>query len=733
MRKKTNFFYFLCISFLFLTTTTFAQKNALKDADNGFKNLRYFDAIELYKKAYTDLGDKSGKGDKATKARILFQVAECYRMLGDAKQEVQWYGKAIKANYPDDNDLLYKADAERQLGNYDDALTDYKAFKDKVPSNKAADAGIESCQKASEWKNNPTRYVVTDMVQINTKNRDYSPAYADRRFDEIYFVSTRPGGTGDKIDGNIGESFADIYDTKMDKNGKWSAPVPLPAPINTADNEGPMCFDHGFKTLYFTRCGVTKNKGVHCQIWYAERKGNTWGDPVMIPFQNDSTTYGYPTLSADDQELFFSSDMAGGYGKEDIYVSHYDKKAKTWGTPVNLGPDINTAGNEVFPFMHTDGTLYFSSDGWPGMGGLDIFKAAKLGPDKWGKVENMKYPINSEADDFGIVYEGTKERGYFASNRALGKGSDDIYSFNLPPLLFAITGTVRDDKTLKPIKGATVHMVGSDGSDNYIKTDTGGHYFYAAKSATERYVKQGASYILSADASDLEYLASKVKATVSTVGQNDSKTWIEDFTLTKADLTVRLKFPRVEYALDKAILTENSKDSLNYLVKLLKDNPTIKIELDAHTDPQGSEKHNMPLSQARAQSCVDYLISQGIDSARLKAKGWGFTQTLPGCSAADIAKMKTNEEKQAAYQADRRTEFRVLSFSYVPKGGLSHADSVRMERLKHAEVSGQGAEHKDSTDVNPPQQGPTPGNKPSPAPGGPMKPNGYEGMFYKKN
>ncbi len=732
MRKKSNFFYLLCISFVLLSTSVFAQKNALKDADQAFKNLRYFDAIELYKKAYTDLGDNTGKGAKASKAKILFQVGECYRMMGDAKQEVQWYNKAIKANYPDDKDLLYVANAQRQLGNYDDALASYKLYKDKVPSDKAADEGIESCQKAAEWKNNPTRYVVTDMAQINTKNRDYSPCYADRRYDELYFVSTRPGGTGDKIDGNIGESFADIYDTKMDKNGKWSAPVPLPAPVNTADNEGPMCFDKGYKTLYFTRCGVTKNKGVHCQIWSSERKGNTWGDPVMIPFQNDSTTYGYPTLSADDQELFFSSDMAGGYGKEDIYVSHWDKKAKQWGTPVNLGPDINTPENEVFPFMHQDGTLYFSSDGFPGMGGLDIFKAAKLGPDKWGKVENMKYPINSEADDFGIIYEGSKERGYFASNRAGGKGSDDIYSFNLPPLLFATTGTVRDDKTLLPIKNANIHLVGSDGSDVYLKTDTGGHYFIGAK-GPDRYMKTGNSYILSADATDQEYLASPVKATVSTVGVPDSKTWVEDFTLKKADMTVRLKFPRVEYALDKAILTENSKDSLNYLVKLLKDNPTIKIELDAHTDPQGSEAHNMPLSQARAQSCVDYLKTQGIDSARLVAKGWGFTQTLPGCSAKDIAKMKTNEEKQAAYQADRRTEFRVLSFNYVPKGGLTHADSLRMERLKHAEVSGQGAQLKDSTETTPQDNTPAPNNTPNNPPHGPMMPRDNEGIIYKKS
>jgi len=729
MRKKTNFFYLLCISFLLLSSTTFAQKDALKTADSDFKNLRYFDAIDFYKQAFTNLQESTKGNAKATKARILFQIAECYRFMGDAKQEVQWYTKAIKANYADDNDLLYKADAERQLGNYDDALTDYKAFKEKVPSNTAADKGIESCQKAAEWKNNPTRYVVTDMAQINVKNRDYSPAYADKRYDELYFVSTRPGGTGDNMDVDIGENFADIYDTKEDKNGKWSAPTPLPAPINTADNEGPMCFDHAFKTLYFTRCGVVKNKGVHCQIWSVERKGNAWGDPVMLSFQVDTVTYGHPTLSPDDQEMIFASDMPGGYGGKDLYISHFDKKTKEWGQPQNLGPDVNTAGNEVFPFWHADGTLYFSSDGYPGMGGLDIYKSAKLGPDKWGKPENMKYPINSEADDFGIIFEGNKERGYFTSNRSGGKGSDDIYSFNLPPLLFAITGTVRDKKTMGPVKGAVVTMVGSDGSVSALQTDTGGHYSFMAKTASERYVKTGNSYILSADGRQIKYLASQVKATVSTIGVSESKTWVEDFILEKA--VGALRFPKVEYALDKAELTGNSKDSLNYLVKLLKDNPTIVIQLDAHTDQQGSVGHNKPLSQARAQSCVDYLISQGIDSARLKAKGWWFSQPL--ISTAEIAKMKTKEQKDAAYQTNRRTEFRVLSFDYVPKGGFSHEDSLKMIDPKDIKIYGQGAEHHDSTD-NGGGQGP---NENSPnQPHGPMMPQPSENMngtIYKRN
>ncbi|HTB07445.1 MAG TPA: OmpA family protein [Bacteroidia bacterium] len=727
MKRKT-IYYYLCMFLMFLSVSAMAQKNAIADADNAFKNMKYFDAIDMYKKAFTD-----GKVKKDQKAKVIFQVAECYRAIGDAKQEEQWYAKAIKAKYPDPKAILYMADAQKQEGNYDDAVTSYKQYMDQVPSDPRGADGVKSCELAGKWKNAPTRYVVTNMAQLNTKFEDFAPCYADRRYDELYFTSTRPGSGNDKIDPGLGQSYSDLFETKMDKNGKWSTPTPLPAPVNSDDNEGEATFDKSFKTMYFTRCGVLKNKGVHCKIYSAERKGTAWDQPVLLAFQTDTVTYGHPSLSADGETLFFASDLAGGYGGKDIWMSKYDKKTKSWGEPINLGADINTPGNEVFPFIHSDGTLYFSSDGHPGMGGLDIFKAQKTGTDKWGNVTNMMAPINSEGDDFGIIFEGTKERGYFSSNRQNGKGSDDIYSFNLPPILYVITGTVRDKDTKKPVKSAIVRMVGSDGTDVALLTDTGGHYTFGANGGS-RYISGNTSYILNADGSKVEYLASDVKANVTTVGVSESKTWIEDFELQHASVDVAIRFPKVQYALDKADLTGDSKDSLNFLVKLLNNNPTIIIELDAHTDQQGSVGHNKPLSQARAQSCVNYLISQGIDSARLKAKGWWFSKPL--IKTEVIAKMKTKQEKDAAYAINRRTEFRVLSFNYVPKGyKMSHLDSVRMQ---HMHVSGQGQDYgSDTTDINNQQDQPAPGNAPAPAPQGNQPkapaPNNGTGTNPKKN
>lgn len=721
MKKMRLVYYCLGISMLFFCANATAQKNTLASADQSFTNKEYFDAIELYKKAYTDL---RGKNIKTEKARIIFQIAECYRMMDDPKQEEQWYSKAIKAKYDDPKAYLYLANSQKMQGNYDDAITSYTQYKTAVPSDPAGDMGIKSCKLAAQLKNNPTRYQVDNIHQLNTKWDDFASCYSDRREDEIIFTSAREGGTGDKQDNGTGQDYSDLYITKQDKNGKWSTPVALPAPINTGANEGTPTMDRRFRTLYFTRCDVVKNQKQNCKIFSSDRRGASWADPVKLAFQVDSVTYGHPTLSNDGQDLYFSSDLSGGYGQHDIWVSHYDKKTRGWGQPVNLGPTINTAGNELYPYMHNDGTLYFSSDGLPGMGGLDIYEAKSDGKGKFAAPTNMGVPINSEGDDFAITFAGNRERGIFTSTRQGGRGGCDLYSFNLPPLLFELKGQVVDNKTKKGIDGATVHLVGSDGSDVSLKTDTGGYYDFGLN-GKDRYIKPNTSYIATAGATDLHYLNSDEKANETTVGLTESKTFIHNFELQKADIHIELHFPQVLYDLDKATLTENSKDSLNYLVTLLNNNPTIKIELDANTDQRGSKRHNEILSQARAQSCVNYLISKGIDSARMVPKGWGFDR--PIITSAQIAKMKTKQEKEAAWQVNRRTSFHVIGFDYVPKGHVMTAqDSLKMKALQKAKVTGETQDVDTNSDEGVPiPQAPTPpqgGNAPqgtnAPANGG---------------
>lgn len=688
-----------------ISVSASAQKSFIRAGDKAFAEMEYYNAIDIYKKA---LSENPKKEDKA---RLIFQIAQCYRLTGDVKHAEEEYAKAIKYNYDDPIAILYLADAQMMQAKYDDAQATYQEYEQKVPMDPRGANGVKSCQLAQQLLNSPTRFEVTNMQQLNTKYEEFSPAFSDRRMDEIVFTSTRQGTMGDKVDNGLGQNFSDLFITKLDKNGKFSVPLPLPAPINTPDNEGSAIFDRTFRTMYFTRCSVVKNKGEKCKIYSAQRRGNNWTDPVLLNFQVDSVTYAHPAISQDEQTLVFTSDLPGGQGGLDLWMTHFDRKKKLWGQPENLGPEINTSGNEEFPFLHPDGSLYYSSDGLPGMGGLDIFHAAKLGNDKWGNPTNMGSPINSSGDDFGIDFQGSHtDRGYLSSNRPGGRGSDDIYSFYLPPILFVIEGTVTNIDTHQGIAGATVRMVGSDGSDVSVKTDTGGHYMFGAANAVERYVKPNTSYILSASATDLKYLTSDQRANETTVGKTESETFEHDFQLKKPKLGESIHFPAVLYDLDKATLRPESKDSLNYLVRLLNDNPTLQIELDAHTDQQGSPKHNMKLSQARAQSCVNYLISQGIDSTRLVPKGWGETRLL--IKTPQIMAEKDKHKRDSLYQINRRTVFQILSWTYVPKGHVMTAlDSLKMEAGQHAKVSGQ--ESQDTTEAPIPMgdQNPAPAPK----------------------
>lgn len=640
-----------------------AQKNFSVDADLAFKNKQYFNAIELYKKAYT----KAKK--KEDKAVIIFTIAECYRLTGDNKQAEAWYIKAVKANYTDPLAKLYLADAKKAQEKYNEALIEYTNYQTEAPSDPRGENGIKSCELATKWKENPTRYKVENMTLINSKDPDFCPTYADKKYNKLYFTSMRPGVTGGAFDGSLGEFYSDIFETQMDKNGRWSTPTPLPPPVNTADNEGLTSMTKKGDLLVFTRCMAEKNKNSLNQLWFSVKKGNLWGDPEKFPFCNDTNKFASPSISFGGVTLLFSSDMPGGQGGNDIWVSTYDKKTKIWSTPTNLGAEINTAGNDVFPYLHDDGTLYFSSDGHLGMGGLDVFRAEKKGKNEWANVTNLKYPINSAGDDFGVIFEGAKERGYFSSNREGTKGSDDIWSFVLPPLLFSITGTVSDCKNKDAISNVVVKLLGSDGSSVETKTDSDGKYKFAENGAA-RFVNPNTSYVITTQVgNDIVtkkapngFVNSSAKAKVTTVGVEDAKTF-KGINFCFVPIEKEIRFPDVLYDLGKSTLRPESQDSLNFLFQTLIDNPTFIIELSAHTDSRGGDADNLKLSNERAQSCFDYLVSKGIPAERMVPKGYGEKRLL--VTDAEINKMGTTEEKEAGHQKNRRTVFSVLRKDYV--------------------------------------------------------------------
>lgn len=677
MRIFTKIFTAVAV-FLLFSSTAIAQKNYLEDANKAYSNKEYFNSIELYKKAYTKVKSKEEK------AYVIFKTAEAYRMIGDNKQAEAWYTKAIKAKYPDPKAILYLADAKKALEKYNEALIEYNNYKAAVPADAHGEDGVKSCELAQKWKDSPTRYVVENVTLINTKDPDFAPTYADKKYNKLYITSMRPGGISNVTDATNGELYSDIFETQMDKNGKWSTPVALPEPVNSKDNEGLTTMSKKGDLLIFTRCLTEKNKIKLNQLWYSNKKGNAWDVPVKVEFCVDTIEYASPMLyGAKGETMLFSSNMPGGQGDKDIWITKYDKKEKKWGTPTNLGSDINTPGKEVYPFVHDDGTLYFSSDSHLGMGGWDIFKAEKKGEDKWGNVVNMRYPINSAGDDFGIIFEGKKERGYLSSNRQGTKGADDIWSFVLPPLIFTIEGVVSDCNFKETIPDVVIKLIGSDGSSVETKTDAAGYYKFA-ENGQARYVNSNVSYVISTQVGNdvvtkqapAGFVNSSVKAKETTVGVEEAKLFKHDFCLVPIEREIR--FPDVLYDLGKADLRPESKDSLDFLYNTLIDNPSFVIELSSHTDYRGSDPENQKLSEARAKSCVDYLISKGIPAARMVAKGYGekrplevknadgkILYTLTESYIVKQTKGKSKEEYEALMQKNRRTVFSVLRKDFV--------------------------------------------------------------------
>ncbi|MEJ6736226.1 MAG: OmpA family protein [Flavobacteriales bacterium] len=640
--------------------TVNAQKNYKKEADVAFSGGKYYKAIDMYKKAYT----KTSKSE--VKAEILFQIAECYRGKNDGKQAVVWYNKSIKAKYDNPIAIYYVANIYKSEGKYEDAIVAFDKYKAANPSDKRAEEGVESSELAKKWKDEPTRFVVNPMPLINSEDYDFSPVFADKKNMEIYFTSTRKGSAGEDVSDVTGMNFSDIYRTKVDKKGKWSEPVVLEGGVNSPASEGASCLNKKKNAMYFTICGV-ENKGVMgCGLFWSKKQGTNWSEPEIIPITADTFTVGHPAISVDDKVLVFASNMPGGQGGKDLWYITYNKKMKEWSKPTNLGAEINTIGDEMFPYIRENGELYFASTGHKGMGGLDIFKAATTGINQWGGVENLQSPMNSEANDFGIIFDGAKERGFFTTDREGGRGGDDIWSFKLPALMFELDGSVKNVETGKSIAGAKIKLLGTDGSSASTTTDENGNFFFV-ENGPNRYVNKETSYSIVVEKE--KYLNAQGKET--TVGLDKSRKFFHEYTLQPFQ-DVIIKLPLIEYKTASADLQPQYKDSLNFLYDIMSNNPTLIIQLRSHTDHRGSTPANQKLSQRRAQSCVDYLVKEkGINSARIKAIGMGENEPIKSVGGISLTKkyidtLKSKEEKDAALQRNRRTDFKVMGDDFVP-------------------------------------------------------------------
>lgn len=654
----------IALMLIFLGTTLMAQKNVTKDADAMFKASRYFEAINLYKDSYAKVRSATEK------KLILYKIGYSYYSIQDYDNAKGWLSKAIKAGYKDPEAQFIYSKTIRRIGLYDQAIVEFKKYQGLVPDDPRAEKYIKECEMAQDWVDNPTRYMVEKDPVLNTKASDFAPAWANKKHTAIIFTSAREGSAGDNVDPITGQSYSSIWGSTQDKKSKkWMQPTMVDegeGGINNGKaNEGSAVMDSKFKTIYFTRCSTKKKSRLGCSIYLTKKMGTTFTEAEALPIDlNDTSVAGHPSIGLKDQYLFFASDMPGGKGGKDIWMIKYEKKAKTWSKPINLGPEVNTAEDEMYPYIHDNGTLYFASNGHPGMGSLDIFSAERVGTsDKWNNVQNMKSPINSSYNDFGIIFDGKAERGYLTSDRPGGRGSDDIYSFRIPPLKFILAGTISDVDDGSAIPDVNIKLIGTDGSSVEVKSDELGYYeFDQVTGSTERYIKEETSYTL--EFSKKGFLNGSGQET--TLGRMESTRIVHDVKMQSFKKPIR--FPEVRYDLGKWELQVNdqvnSEDSLDFLYNTLIENPTLVIELMAHTDTRGNADKNQVLSQKRAQSCVDYLVSKGIPAERMEAKGYG--ESTPIIDDATINALPTKEEKEAAHQKNRRTEFRVLRDDYVP-------------------------------------------------------------------
>jgi len=657
--------FFVTILFLqILSFASFSQKIVAK-ANEAFDADEYFNAIPLYKNAYSKISE-----DEDLKAKIAFRIGYCYRRISKYEHADLWLGKATELRYSDPIVHLYYADALLANEKYDEAEKQYVKYKRLVPNDERIDAGLRSCRLAKQWTKHPTRYKLVNLAYVNSEFSDFCPVFGNEERTLLYFTSSRPGAQGDDIHGATGQSFADIFYSEIDEKGTWSTPIALERNINSKVEEGASCFNIDFSAFVFTRCDFSEKKESTCKIYVAENIGDgRFSDPWQFKtstLKKDTFLVAHPALSADGLRLYFVSNMDGGEGGYDIwYISRPDKDSEWDYSPQNAGKEINTKGNEVFPAVRDDNTLFFSSDGHHGMGGLDIFRVNK-DPKGNDQVVNLMYPMNSSADDFGITFYSNTEKGFLSSNRKGSVGYDDVYQFSLPPLKFSVKGTVFDEKTDKPLPGAKVKLIGNDGTSLEVAANSAGQYDFDLKPST--------NYIIMASLKG--YLNGKSK--ISTDGLEESKEFVADIYMTAVNIPVEI--PNIMYDVGQWELRPESIVSLEKLVEILSDNPTITIELSSHTDYRTGAISNELLSQKRAEAVVDFLIVKGVSPKRLTAKGYGadspkvidkkYATIYTFFREGDVLTRSyidalPAQYKEIAHQLNRRTEFRVLSTTFA--------------------------------------------------------------------
>ena len=654
----------------------------VKKGNEAFYIGEYYEASLQYAKAYA----KIPASEKEKRGEIAYKIGESNRLCNYSIKALAGYRNAARFKYTDTLTYYYLAEMERIGKDYKNAALHYEEFLKTNPGDKPAIIGLQSCAAAPEWKAQGSSYTVHEDKVFNSRFDDFSPVLMG---DRIFLSSTRRESEGDEISGITGMKYGDIFFAAKDEKGKWKKMESVGSGVNTQYDEGACCFSPNGSVMYFTRCRWDANYPRLAEIYKSARSDASWGEAQQCVLSHDTlTTYAHPAVSPDGLYLYFVSDMPGGQGGMDIWRAEI--LGEGFGLLENLGPEINTPGDEMFPTFRPNGELYFSSNGRVGMGGLDLYKAVPdTSANRYWRVEHLPSPVNSNGDDFGMTFDGVHNRGYFCSNRTNRRGWDKIYTFECPEIIQSVKGWVYEQDGYELPK-AIVYMVGDDGTNEKLSVKLDGSF--------DVQVRPNVNYLFLATCEG--YMNYNQMLHVGTVKESHEDTL--QFPLPSAKIPVLVH--NVFYEFNKANITPESEPALNALVNLLKQNPAIAIELSAHCDYRGSQEYNVKLSQHRADAVVNYLISKGIPKDRVVPKGYGklkpkiitgkFAERYPFLKAGDeltedFIKKLTPGQQDTCNALNRRTEFSVIQTTYGlldKDGNLDTNNLIKQNAEKKAAV-----------------------------------------------
>ncbi len=660
MKQKLSIF-IICSLF---ATISFAQSRDLRRGDEAFKEKTFSTAKEYYINAFETA---KAAGNNEQTAYASYKIAECYYEANNYERAIPFYKNAIDLNYQDSSKTMYRkyADMLMMIGDYQQAREMYQKQLSVKSDDNLTKIRLKACDFIDTAKTFESMYEVQNVQQINSRYGDFAPA---KHLNNIVFSTSR--FTKDSlIYSYTGDGFEDLYETYFNPDqNSWSPVEKLHGGINSSYNDGSFTFDVKNSTAYYMQCNGVSGADKNCNIYlskYNDSKGE-WDKPTQFKYHTKAYSSGHPALTPDGLTLYFASNNPAGYGGTDIWMCHRDSDTSSnWSEPQNLGPTINTASNEMFPFVADNNGLYFSSNGHPGYGGLDIFYAAKTGSG-FATPINLKPPFNSSADDFSLLYL-SESTGLFASNRIGGVGNDDIYYFKLKDVNIEIAGRVLSNDSI-PLADALIIIktVGTEQVDTII-TDKDGMYFFQGMEPDKEYkIFAHKTGFLNPDGKLINTQGVTQSITLDSLNGFDM-----NFILQKIEKGKEYEIRDIYYDLDKYELRPASIEELSKLVAILNNNPDICIQINSHTDERATDAYNKILSNNRAKSVVDYLHSQGIDDKRLTWRGWGETNPI-----------FKNAQTEEQHQANRRTTFSIINFDELQLSKQEEEHQNTIERLE---------------------------------------------------